>query len=309
LLRSSGMLPVIMEWLILLLLVPAIVVPVVLFFGFAGCSFEAPPPPSLFINSIEPTALKTLTVKWTDLDPHGTGFEIRRTNPDKTHTQRNVGQSIREITDDGLEPAAQYRYRVRRITPLDEPPAAEVTGTTLGPAFMQPLPQSAEGLQGFTFVQRIEPLRLFAGGDRVAITIRSASAVSMKIAKIYISQAAVPDPLNQTPDPYDSATDLTKVVDDPMNPIFVPLGTATTLPVIDYRLDPFKPLLVAFEFANATEEGGNFGRFTGVSASEATVYRSPPLLSEAHKTDRQTGYTPIDNIYLIERIDVAEVPG
>jgi hypothetical protein len=297
-----------MEWLILLLLVPAIVVPVVLCFGFAGCSFDPPPDLPLVIRSIEPTALNTLTVTWTDTDPHGTGFEIRRTKvSDNSRTVREVEASLREITDDGLEPATQYSYRVKRLPDFGEPPSAENTGTTLGPAFMQDLPESAEGLQGFTFVQRIEPLRLFAGGNRVAITIRSASAVSMKIAKIYISQSAVPDPLNKTPDPYDSATDLTKVVDDPMNPIFVPLGTATTLPVIDYRLDPLKPLLVAFEFADATEEGGNFGRVIGVS--EATVYRSPPLLSEAHKHDRETGYAPINDIYLIERIDVAEVPG
>src|SRR5262249_39914807 len=154
-----------MEGLILLLLVPAIVVPVVLLFGFAGCSFEAPPSLPLFINSVEPTAPKTLTVQWTENDPRGIGFEIRRTNPDKTHTQRNVGQSVREITDDGLEPATQYSYTVRRILKAGELPKEEdvsqpVTGTTLGPAFIQALPQSAEGLQGFTFVQRIEPVRL-----------------------------------------------------------------------------------------------------------------------------------------------------
>lgn len=308
------MLPVIMEWLILLLLVPAIVVPVVLFFGFAGCSFHAPPLVPLLIYSIEPTSLTTLTVKWRELDPdRPIGFEIRRTKvSDKTTIQRNVAPSTREIADDGLEPATQYSYTVRRIIHSGEPPeesdlSPAVTGTTLGPAFMQTLPQSAEGISGVTWVQRIEPVRLMAGGNRVAITIRSASAVSMKIAKIYISQPAVPDPLNQTPDPYDSAADLTKVFDDPTNPIFVPLGTAKTLSVIDYKLDPDKPLLVAFEF-DSPDGFGNTARVTGVPATEATTYFSPGL-SEANKNDRHTGYSRIDSIYLIERIDAAEVPG
>ncbi len=111
-----------MEWLILLLLVPAIVVSVVLFFGFAGCSFHAPPdlPPPV-INSIEPTALKTLTVEWTDTDPRGVGFEIRRTKvSDNTQTVRRVDPSLRSIIDDGLEQATQYSYTVRRILPEEE---------------------------------------------------------------------------------------------------------------------------------------------------------------------------------------------
>jgi hypothetical protein len=305
------MLLLIMEWVILLLLVPAIVVPVVLFFGFAGCSFHAPE--RVLILSVEPTALNTLTVKWIDPDPRGIGFEIRRTKvSDKTSTVQKAEFSDREFTDGGLEPATQYSYTVRRILHVEESPKEEdvseaVTGTTLGPAFVQALPQNAEGVSGLTWVQRFEPVRLMAGGNRVALTVRSASAVSMKIARIYISQPAVPDPVNQTPDPYDSATDLTKVFDDPTNPIFVPLGTAKTLPVIDYQLDPDRPLLVAFEF-DSPDGFGNCARVTGVPATEATTYFSF-FFPEANKNDRHTGYSHIDSIYLIERIDVAEVPG
>jgi len=293
----------IMEWLILLLLVPAIVVPVVLCFGFAGCSFDAPQ--FFVIDSIEPTAPNTLTVTWTDTDPHGTGFEIHRTKvSDGTRTVKNAEFSDRAFTDDGLEPATQYRYAVDRIPKLlEDKPTPEVTGTTLGPAFVQSLPQDVQGLQGFTFVQRIEPVRLMAGGNRVAITVRAARFPDLKLAKLYISRAAGPDPSHH---PYDSAPDIKKVIDEPVVVFF---GHAKTLPVVDYVLDPGKPLLVAFECLDASEEGGNFGRVTGVPANEATVFRSPPLLSEADKTDRQTGYIPIDNIYLIESIDVAEVPG
>jgi hypothetical protein len=263
------MLPVIMEWVILLLLVPAIVVPVVLCFGFAGCSFELPRP--FVITSIEPTALNTLTVKWSDADPHGIGFEIHRTKvSDGTRTVKKAEFSDREFTDDGLEPATQYRYAVDRIPKLlEDTPTPEVTGTTLGPAFLQDLPQDVQGLQEFTLVQRIEPVRLMAGGNRVAITVRSARFPSLTLATLYISQAASPESPHH---PYDSAADIKKVIDEP---VFVPFGHAATLPVIDYTLDPGKPLLVAFECLDGTQQGGNFGRITGVPATEATVYRSP----------------------------------
>jgi hypothetical protein len=298
------MLPRIMEWLILLLLVPAIVVPVVLFFGFAGCSFDLPPGPSLFINSIEPTALKTLTVEWTDTDPGGVGFEIHRTKvSDKTSTVRTVEDpSLRSIIDDGLEPATQYSYTVRRIL-KDSPESEAVTGTTLGPALLFPPQLLAQeiGREGFTIVQRIEPVKLKAGGNRVAISLIGGSP-RCEITGIYISQAA-PEP---GADPYDAFTDLAPVVSDF---VALPPGHVLTLPVIHYRLDPTKPLLVAFEFNDLPEAG--------------TVRRSsfiPPLPEgvtayvthggdEADKQDRHPGYQPLQALYLIESIDVAEVPG
>jgi hypothetical protein len=50
------------EWLILLLLVPAIVAPVVLAFGFAGCSFHgaAVPLPEPTIDAATGTSFNTI---------------------------------------------------------------------------------------------------------------------------------------------------------------------------------------------------------------------------------------------------------
>jgi hypothetical protein len=295
------MLLLIMEWVILLLLVPAIVVPVVLFFGFAGCSFHAPE--RVLILSVEPTALNTLTVKWIDPDPRGIGFEIRRTKvSDKTSTVQKAEFSDREFTDGGLEPATQYSYTVRRIL-KDSPESEAVTGTTLGPALLFPPQLLAQeiGREGFTIVQRIEPVKLKAGGNRVAISLIGGSP-RCEITGIYISQAA-PEP---GADPYDAFTDLAPVVSDF---VALPPGHVLTLPVIHYRLDPTKPLLVAFEFNDLPEAG--------------TVRRSsfiPPLPEgvtayvthggdEADKQDRHPGYQPLQALYLIESIDVAEVPG
>src|SRR6516162_1530513 len=50
------------EWLILLLLVPAIVVPVVLLAGFAGCQFV--PCPGARVDSAVGQDVSTITVTW-----------------------------------------------------------------------------------------------------------------------------------------------------------------------------------------------------------------------------------------------------
>ena len=53
------------EWLLLLLLVPAIVVPVVLLFGFAGCGFEGYVPLSApIIESAIGTSVSSIRLTW-----------------------------------------------------------------------------------------------------------------------------------------------------------------------------------------------------------------------------------------------------
>jgi hypothetical protein len=89
-----------------------------------------------------------------------------------------------------------------------------------------------------------------------------------------------------------------------MNPISVPADAAKTLPIIDYKLHPDKALLVAFDF-DPTFGSGNPACVTGVPATQATTHFSHQGALEAEKNDRETGYDPLDSIYLIERIDVA----
>src|SRR5262249_22949882 len=54
------------DWLILLLLVPTIVTPVVLLFGFSGCGFQgaAVPLPEPTIDSATGTSFNTISVAW-----------------------------------------------------------------------------------------------------------------------------------------------------------------------------------------------------------------------------------------------------
>ena len=126
------------EWLILLLLVPAIVVPVVMLVGFAGCQVLFPvddPPngedvattgPSEFgdpiINSAFGKSVSIITLKWKYDDPAAAKFEFERTKiPDDGQPPPTFPVPVPtpfefdDIGDDigGLEAATTYQYRVR----------------------------------------------------------------------------------------------------------------------------------------------------------------------------------------------------
>jgi hypothetical protein len=131
------------EWLLLVLLVPAIVVPVVLLFGFVGCdrvfglTYVQPPGPAPVIVSATGTSLSAIALVWT----------IDSTATDIKFTRRKVlpgGQLGPPVTfsfsaapathpDTGLEPATTYEYTANAIFSDGEPSdtSASIQGTTL----------------------------------------------------------------------------------------------------------------------------------------------------------------------------------
>lgn len=128
------------EWLLLLLLVPAIVVPVALLFGFAGCGFQGhavPFLPAPIIESATGTSVSTIRLTWM-IDPTATDIEFERTkvgppgSADPPYTFR-VPASPAVRDDPGLEAATAYEYKARAIFPSDSSEqSAPVIGTTLG---------------------------------------------------------------------------------------------------------------------------------------------------------------------------------
>jgi hypothetical protein len=182
------------EWLLLVLLVPAIVVPVVLLVGFAGCdrvfgitSFPPPPPPPPpILVSAEGTSGSIVHLIWTwSGNPQALQtFHFVRTNPDGTETPFDADPptSPFETDDMGLQPATTYGYRVQAV--LNDgsstdfspaPPAPPLSATTLPFAntFNQKLTGSGtdNGVdwQGLTLVQRIDPVRLSTTGTQQVI--------------------------------------------------------------------------------------------------------------------------------------------
>lgn len=131
------------EWLLLVLIVPAIVVPVVLLFGFAGCDkvfgLDRPdsPQPAPVIASATGKSLSIITLTWM-IDQTATSIEFERTKVDPPGPlySFSVPASPPSHDDDaGLDPATTYEYTARAVFADGDPsePSAPVRGTTLAP--------------------------------------------------------------------------------------------------------------------------------------------------------------------------------
>jgi hypothetical protein len=301
------------EWMILVLLVPAIVVPVAMLVGFAGCQLvfgvdEYQPGPTNgasesgdpVIESAEGKSVSIITLKWKFAGP-ATKFQIERS-----------GQLLPEEPDsspfddsDGLKADTSYSYKVLALDssgPISNW-SNEVVGKTLKfePTFQawpDPpyTPLDSDGWEGHTLVQRIEPLRLSTSGTKVRITLRASSMIDASIERIYISQ-----PKPNSTNPYDSEDDLTAVT---TTPIFIPQGGTFTIPDdgtgIDYVLKNGFPLLIAVDFAPSPPSGVAYI----VTAPEEAVAYWNPGVAEAAQTSRSANYQQEPIIYLIEKIEV-----
>jgi hypothetical protein len=311
------------EWLILLLLVPAVVVPVVLLVGFAGCDRvfglqhvnTIPPVPVVpAIVSAKGKSGTVITLTWMYSGAAAAEFEFERMKlPEQTTETFTAPASPHEHDDDkngeGLEPGTDYLYRIRAVGSDGEPGEwsnpmmPDIPGSTLPFAEAFAWTPDEQGrsvdnppLQGLCIIQRIEGQltngRLTNSGTRVKLTLRASSVGSASIDAIYISQ---PDTAPGA-DPYDAAVDLTLVT----SAVVVPVNNSVTLSPIKYPLDAQQPLLIAIDFSAAVASG--IKRVDGASGASAYL---KVAVGEASNPNR-TGFTPAGAImYLVERIEVA----
>ena len=127
------------EWLILLLLGPAVVVPVVLLVGFAGCDEVLGLtrfPPGVFLDTPVGKTVNRITLSWNWSDPAPQGFHLKRTNPDFSKTPLDASDPATRSIDDhnnGLEPNTNYSYTVSVVQSDGSfnPTSNSVIGTTL----------------------------------------------------------------------------------------------------------------------------------------------------------------------------------
>jgi hypothetical protein len=216
-----------LEWLALILLVPVVLVPIVLLFGFAGCNQ---------VLGLDPTV-----------------------------------------------PAAQTSFQAVLGADHDH--------------------------RNRTLVQRIEPVRLIKGGSKVTITIQRPATGMLRLMNLFLSRASnTSDP---TRDPYDSASDLTPVLDSEILVLPDASNPLVELDEIEYALDNLQPLLIAFDVGpeghiprTDTSVGSDASAFLGPTPPPAP---EPPVYEAAFAdpdADRQSGYTRQTHIYLITRIAV-----
>lgn len=301
------------EWLILLLLVPAIVVPVVLLVGFAGCDVVyGLERPTATITAAEGTSGSAITLTWTkDTDDDVEAFEFDRMKlPERSRdTVRVVPGSKRSYVDndegEGLMAETTYLYRIRPILSggvegtwsADEP---DVSGTTFPfettfawTAEEQARSRDAAGWQGACLIQRIEASRLSTSGTQIRLTLRASSVGNVLIERIYISR---PDPAPGA-DPYDSDGDPTVYTSTIQ---LVPANTSKRFDPIKFNLAEDQPLLIAVDFnvASASEIR------TVDDPVGASAYFKTGASGEAANRDR-TGFTEVPRSNLIEKIEVA----
>jgi hypothetical protein len=280
------------EWLILLLLVPAIVAPIVLVFGFAGCGFHgaALPLPEPTIDSATGTSFNTISVAWgiNGTDP----VTFQRTNLDNSVTDLGV-QPLSPFTDTVPTPTQSdqnlvYQYQAANnvLTPVVWQTA--VSGKTFELTFDGMLNPTIEGTgaEGQTQVQRIESgYPLTKNGTSIQILLQADAASGASIEAIYISQA---DP-NQPTQPWQPANDLTQVP-LPAQPFIIPPGgSVVALAPVAYNLDASKPLLIALNYSASPASGVKASN--PLPITRAAVYYKPG--AEAALQTRSAGYNLI----------------
>lgn len=294
-----------MECALLILLVPFVIMPVVLLWGYAGCSFN----PGVYSPSVPAGVTVTevgrtfVALSWTHEMWSGVSFEVDVFKGQETMpvTQVETGTSARV---ERLLPNTLYRFQVRAVYGgADTDPSPEVTATTLPPVrcFTSSLATDQPLVEGFCLAQRLEPAVLAAGGIYVFLTVKGSTTGNLILDRVYISQVAAAG------DPYDSASDLTVVA----TAVNVPAGMSVPLPMVPYTLDATRPLLVIFDI-NPTSGNGNVRFQNPVPASQAICYVRNAT-AEASIADRLPSatnpgaqpYTVSNTIYLIETIDVA----
>jgi hypothetical protein len=286
-----------MEWLLLAVLIPAVVIPVVLLFGFAGCDlvFKLESGPSPPINLSAVPRRTSVTLAWEDQQSNAnTSYRVERTAGQNAPVLLDSVSTSFE--DTGLAEATNHTYRVlavvAEIASAFSSPVTVAT-TTFTPAFSETLGSDGTGLSGDCRIQRIEPARLFRSGSEVRLTIASATTGPAQIDRIFISRVGAQG------DPYDAAADLTLVGAN----VSLPVNTVLLLPPVFYDFDHTQPLLIAFDF-NATAGLGNVRRRTNVPAAEATLFGRNNT-AQADVPDRSSDFTPNDQIILVTLIEVA----
>src|SRR5262245_132926 len=209
-----------MEWLILLLLVPAIVVPVVVLFGFAGCrQILGIEDPILVVAEprfprVEFTGLNQIRLAWDYVipppEPVTFDVEINATDPSGQTIEEGITDTFFEHTN--LQEGKTFLYRVRAVRTSDhaasnwvpEPPLSATTlsfETILETTTNPPSPPAGVNLAGGTIVQRIPGAIITRGGTLVRITLIGLPNQNTQLSAVTISQALP----TSAPQPWDSA--------------------------------------------------------------------------------------------------------
>lgn len=285
-----------MEWVTLLVLVPAILIPLVILFGFAGCGAEIGLGPLLppVVTLATPLDDRTIRLEWTNPNSSAVRFDILRTpegpGPPPTEDQQSP------FIDQQLTPGATYSYRVRAIR-LSDGAVTEysdiATAVTWANAFTANLALSGQNVDasGDCIVQRFDPGSLERPGNLIEIVATAATDAKLVVTRITISTA---DPAG---DPFDSIDQPTEL----LGPFSAEAGLTFDVKTA-YPVEPSKPLLIAFDVSAP----GNT-RFAARDNCRAfTLAGTPQQPAEQALVKDRSGFTPRPNqVWTITQLLVA----
>lgn len=305
------------EWATLVLLVPLVLVPIVLLFGFAGCAREMtigtgppePPPDMPFGLTATARGESEIQLAWQHSALGGVTFIVAMAGPDGAWNDHYGETAEKTFLSKGLAPGTVFSFRVRARAPYrgESGPSNVATARTWiwRTAYDAATASNDSAFAGDCLVQRIDRgiLKHVTGATvkRIRLALRGSvnqSGTPLSIAQITISHAA-PGPLpgNPQPDAWDSEPPLTL-----LGPASLPGdGSLVQLQDVDFPLSPGKDLLVAVDISAANTN--QTSRVTTAVGNSRCFVNSDA--AEAEKADRSsTGWTERSGVYLVSRIEV-----
>lgn len=295
-----------MAWLILLLLIPSVVVPVVLLWGFSGCTFHRPlgqpaPASPTDLHAIDVQA-DSITLSWSYLDPpEAVTFSIHR---DGALIASSLPQSPTTYTNSGREPETSYHYQVSAVlfdVSSDREPADPGLLVTTPPwvsifdtANVPPNPQNGATQANDCIVQRINGVA--RSGKFVRVTLRGIANSTTVLTAVTVSRA-VPAGSAQE---YNSADQPKVLTFNGVGGVTLQNGEAKTSDTMRYDVVQGQDLLVALDVGAAS---GNILRriVTGTLS-----FIGNNNAGEAALMNRSAGYNAqTDRVFCIERIELA----
>lgn len=306
-----------MEWLVLIVVVPAIIVPIVMLFGFAGCSSfgeDIPTPAAPF--DLEATAVSEtqIDLKWKHTSAGGVTFIVSFRGPDLVWNENYATVVEKSFSSKTLTEGLTYSYRVRATLGAgnDSGPSNEVTTRTWRweTAYNKPLTNNDGAFPGDCLVQRIDKVLLTYSGTvkKVRLTLRgsaNAASAALAIDRLSVSHPASPTPDNAQPQVWDSAASSLKQLPGTSLP---GNGSPVVLAPLDFELDKTKDLIVAFDI-NASNTSQTRKVTAGVGTSTAYVRNNTVEAATPNRTppgpliSGNAGWNDRPGVFLVERIE------
>jgi hypothetical protein len=292
-----------MDWFILIVVVPLVLVPLVLLYGFAGCGeFGSAPPsdPPPFDLVATGKGVDHIALEWNHASPATVSFTIARKAPGEAAFDEDYRAGVLQTTfDDKPIPAGLYHYKVRAVVNAsptgwsDEAQAQTLVWKEAYASQGTPVFPAAD-FSGRCIVQKVDPAVLKSGGKRVRITLFNGSASPLVVQRIYVSHPEIPGaPANPMPDPWDSRNPVVPVLE---TGITINPNSTATHESKEFQFDNNEPLLISFDITSGFVTRWTTGIGTSIAYDRQIV--------EAGSANRAPNYGQReDSVLLVTKIE------